>query len=176
MMMWIRVLIAWSLLLVALSSGATEIKWKQRLYSHYADEESLESILKDLMYGEDISVSVSNKANVKISLNLEQLPPAEVLRRLTSIYQFVWYHHGQVLYVYDMSEIQTATLKLVHLSPQKFTDTMKEMSIYDDKYSWNFSERKKIIHFTGPKRLVELVMETAKVLDADSAETDGNII
>jgi type III secretion protein C len=171
-----RILMTLILLGSTLSVEATEIKWKQRLYSHYAKEESLESVLKDLMYGENISVSVSNKANVNINFNIEQLPPSEVVQRLASMYQFIWYSHGQVMYVYDMSEIQTATLKLVNLSPKMFTETLKEMNIYDGKYGWDYSEKRGLIHFSGPERLVELVMETAKVLDTESPMTSNTLV
>lgn len=163
-------------LAIAMPSFAAEIQWKQQLYSHYAENESLNSILKDLMYGEGISVSVSNKANIEINFSLENLPPAEALQRLANVYQFIWYYYGQVLYIYDMSEIQTATLKLDHQSPQTFTDTIKEMEIYDEKFSWYQSNRSKIIRFTGPKRLVELVMETATIIDTDNPKPSSQFV
>lgn len=152
---------------VAVPSFANNIEWKQHYYSHYAKAEPLESVLKGLMHGEGISVSVSDKANVKISVNIKSLPPKEVLEQLVGTYQFVWYFYGQVLYVSDMAEVQTATLKLIHILPKEFTRTLKEMGIYDEKFSWNFSDQSGIIRFTGSKRLVELVMETATILDTD---------
>lgn len=172
----LRIFYTFALLTIAIPSFSAEIQWKQQLYSHYAENESLNSILKDLMYGEAISVSVSDKANVEINFNLENLPPAEALQRLANVYQFIWYYYGQVLYVYDMSEIQTATLKLVHQSPQSFTNTIKEMEIYDEKFSWYQSNRSKIIRFTGPKRLVELVMETATILDTDEPKPSSQFV
>ena len=163
-------------LLPLASSFAADIHWKQHYYSHYAEKESLESILKDLMYGEGISVSVSKKANIDINLKLEQLPPEEVLQHLANVYQFTWFYYGKVLYVNDMTEIQTATLKLLHLSPQTFTKTIKEMEVFDEKFSWHFSNESGIIRFTGPKRLVELVMETATIIDTDAPKRSSQFV
>lgn len=155
---------------------ADEIKWKERVYSHYAEKESLTSILKDLMYGEGMSVFVSDKADANINISLNNLPPKEILRRLASTYQFMWYSYGKVLYVYDITEVQTATLKLVHLSPKGFTDTVREMDIYDDKFSWHYSNQSRIIRFTGPAKLVDLVMETAKLIDNDEEKMSSQFV
>lgn len=162
--------------MLAMPSFADNIEWKQLYYSHFAEAEPLESVLKGLMHGEGVSVSVSDKANVKVSLNIKNLPPKEVLEQLVGTYQFVWYFYGQVLYVSDMSEVQTATLKLIHILPKEFTDTLKEMGVYDEKFSWNFSDQSGVVRFTGPKRLVELVMETATILDTDSVKPSNQFV
>lgn len=158
------------------SPFAASIKWKQHFYSHYAEKESLESVLKDLMYGEGIAVSVSKKANIAINIKLERLSPAKALQHLAKVYQFSWYYYGKVLYVSDMTEVQTATLKLVHISPQMFTTAIKDMAIFDDKFSWNFSNQSGIVRFTGPKRLVELVMETATIIDVDEPSKESQLV
>lgn len=162
--------------MITTSSFADDIEWKQHYYSHYAEAESLESILKGLMHGEGVSVSVSDKANVNVSLNIKSSPPKGIFEQLVGTYQFVWYFYGRVLYVSDMTEVQTGTLKLVHLLPEEFTETLKEMGIYDEKFSWHFSDQSGVIHFTGPKRLIELVMETATILDTDTPAPSSRFV
>ena len=90
--------------------NAAQIKWKQQLYSHFADGQPLEMTLKDLMSGEGVPVVLSKKIKSTVHVHLENLPPAEVLERLTKMYHFVWYYDGQVLFVNEMSELQSATL------------------------------------------------------------------
>ena len=164
------------LLIGITAARADEIEWKDRSYSHYAEKESLSSILKDLMYGEGMSVAISEKADTDINISLKNLKPKEILRRLASTYQFIWYAYGKVLYVYDITEVQTATLKLVYLSPKVFTDTIKDMGIFDKKFSWNFSNQSRIIRFTGPKKLVNLVMETATMTDTDEENMSSQFV
>jgi type II secretory pathway component GspD/PulD (secretin) len=160
----------------AIPAFADDIEWKQHYYSHYAEAEPLESILKGLMHGEGIAVSVTDKANASVSLNIESLPPDEVLKQLEGTYQFIWYFYGRVLYVSDMTEVQTATLKLIHMLPKDFTEQLKDMGIYDKKFSWHYSDNSGIIRFTGSKRLVELVMETAVILDTDTSKPSGQFV
>ena len=154
-------------LMPAFMLHAAQIKWKQQLYSHFADGQPLETTLKDLMSGESIPVVLSKKLKSTVHVHLENLPPAEVLERLTKMYHFVWYYDGQVLFVNEMSELQSATLKLKHISSKAFTQALKDLDIYDGRFSWQYSEREGLVYFSGPPRLVSLVMEMAKVYDIE---------
>lgn len=147
---------------------AASIQWKQDFYSHFADGQPLEMTLKDLMSNENIPVIQSKKLKATVNIHLENMPPEEMLNRLAKMYHFVWYYDGQALFINDTSELQTATVKLKYISARIFTVKMKNMDIYDDHYNWRSSEDGGLIYFSGPPRLVSLVMEMAKVYDTEA--------
>ncbi len=156
--------------------NAAELKWKQTYYSHYADGETLETVLQDLMYSEKIPVIVSNKIDANVNLYLEGTSPVEVFDRLSKTYQFVWYYDNQALFVYDVTELMSATLKLDHISSGEFTDIVKEMGIYDQKYGWEYANDRDVIYFTGPPRLVNLVMEMSEVYDIEKPMNKSQVV
>ncbi|MFK8067899.1 MAG: DUF4124 domain-containing protein [Gammaproteobacteria bacterium] len=157
-------------------SYAADLKWKQTYYSHYADGETLEEVLQDLMYSEKIPVMVSKKIDTNVNLHLEAMPPAEAFDRLSKTYQFIWYYDNQALFVYDVKELMSATLKLDHISSGQFTDIVKEMGIYDQKYGWEYANDRDVIYFTGPPRLVNLVMEMSEVYDIEKSVISSEIV
>lgn len=162
--------------LLPMNANAADLKWKQTYYSHYADGETLETVLQDLMYGEEIPVIVSKKIKANVNLHLEGMSPAEVFDRLSKTYQFIWYYDNQALFVYNVNELMSATVKLDHISSQKFTEITKEMGIYDQKYGWEFADDRDVIYFTGPPRLVNLVMEMSEVYDTEKPAYQSSIV
>ena len=151
--------------------SAASIQWKQNSYSHFADGQPLEQTLKDLMSSENIPVIQSKKLKATVHIHLENMPPQEMLNRLAKMYHFVWYYDGQALFINEMNELQSATLKLKYMSPRAFTLKMKELDIYDEHYNWRYSEDGGLIYFSGPPRLVGLVMEMAKVYDTEDSSS-----
>ncbi|MGF1643373.1 MAG: secretin N-terminal domain-containing protein [Thiotrichales bacterium] len=147
------------------STWAAEIPWASKSYSHYSNGEPLRNMVNSFFGSHGIPVIVSKRIKDVVSLSFNDVPNDEVLERLAKTYHLTWYYDGNVAYVYHIDEIQTGSLMLKHVSVKEFTDAIERMGIYDPRISWTVSERDGLLHFAGPARFVEMVMESAKVID-----------
>lgn len=165
-----RLIVVGSLLAMALmpTANADRIKWTMGMYSHYSNGEDISDVLKDLMSFQGIPVVISRKVSGEVNLRFENLPPQEALDRLARLYQLAWYYDGHALFVYRVGETKTATLKLMNVTVNEFTDSLKRLGIFDRRFTWKVSESDGFIYFSGPPRYVTLVMETAKAMDVKS--------
>ena len=152
-------------LMLAQPAHAEQIAWKTGTYTHYSRGEDIADVIKDLMSFEGIPVVVSSRVSGEVNLRFDRLPPQEALDRLARLYQLSWYYDGHALFVYRMGETKTATLKMVNLPVNEFTESLKRLGIYDPRFSWKVSESDGFIYFSGPPRYVTLVMETARAMD-----------
>ncbi|MGF1547434.1 MAG: secretin N-terminal domain-containing protein [Thiotrichales bacterium] len=144
---------------------AAEIPWTTKTYSHYSNSEPLRNMVNSFFGSHGVPAIVSKKIKDVVSLSFSDISNDEVLERLAKTYNLTWYYDGNVVYVYHIDEIQTGTLMLKHISVKEFTDAIERMGIYDPRISWTLSERDGLLHFAGPARYVEMVMESAKVID-----------
>ncbi len=150
------------------AANAERIKWTMGSYSHYSNGEDIADVLKDLMSFQGIPVVMSSKVSGEVNLRFENLPAQEALDRLARLYQLAWYYDGHALFVYQVGETKTATLKLMNITVNEFTDSLKRLGIFDRRFTWKVSESDGFIYFSGPPRYVTLVMETARAMDVKS--------
>lgn len=164
------------MLLPLAMAQAAPVPWKTDDYSHFSDHEPLRNVLNSLVSGEDFTVVVSDRVTDVVSLHFSHVTPQRALQRLARLYNLVWYFDGQVLYVQKADELQTATLRLRRLSPADFTRTLREMGIHDARFPWRVAERERVIHFSGPRAYVSLVMETARMLERGRRPREGAVV
>ncbi len=151
------------------------VPWSNRTYSHYANAEPLASVVKSFMASQGIPVVVSEKVKDVVSLRYEDLAPAAFMDKLASAHRLLWYYDGSVMFVYSGDEIQTATLKLQHLSVEDFTQMASDMGIRDARFAWQGSSKDRVIYVSGPPRFVELTMELARAQDKPGKSLTGPV-
>ncbi|MEE4379291.1 MAG: hypothetical protein V2J55_17530 [Candidatus Competibacteraceae bacterium] len=152
---------------------AAELQWSTQPYSHYSDQEPLRDVLKSLVATQGIPVVISGQIEDIVNVHFEQTQPGEIFSRLVDAYKLTWYYDGQALYIYPMDEVHTATLQLKHASVKEFSDSLDRLGVIDSRFHWRVSEPDRLIYFAGPKRFVSLVMEMAKVFDAEDGPAAG---
>ena len=162
-------------LTLALTAGAhcAELSWPDTAYSHYSNQESLRDVPEVLGSSHALPIVVSESIDDVISVSFNKLTPAEMFERLARAYNLTWYYDGNTLFVYRIDEVQTATLKLSHLSVLDFQKSLQDLEIYDTRYPWRVVERQNIVYFSGPPRLVSLIDEMARQLDVAGPGNSG---
>ena len=149
----------------SLGVSATELTWTQPLYSHYANEEPIQDVFKNMLAAESIPVVISDKVEGKISARFDREPVEQVFKKLIQIYNLTWYYDGRSLYLYSNDEISTAMVRLHRISVDEFTQSLNDLDILESRFQWRTAETDGLIFFSGPARYVSLVEEMVKVLD-----------
>jgi type II secretory pathway component GspD/PulD (secretin) len=118
------------------------------------------------MSAQGVPVVVSGDVTGALSGRFQKMQAQDVFEQIISTYNLVWYYDTHTLYVYNSDEMQTGTIKLQALTVAEFRQSLKDLGIFDVRFSWQASEPDGLIFFSGPQRYVTLVMEMAEVLDS----------
>lgn len=154
-----------SLLLAGSSTVAAPVPWKADNYSHFSDQEPLSELLKTLASLQDLPIVVSPKVKEVVSLHLQNRKPQEIFNELVKNYGLIWYYDKEALFVYKEEEVQSASVSMKKISPQEFTNALKRLEVWEERFQWQISEVDNIIYLTGPERFVSMVLDMAKVMD-----------
>ena len=157
------------------SVEAAELSWSDAPFSYYAEKESLRSALESVASAQMIPVKVSDRVNGEISVNFINQPLGEVFNQLVKAYSLTWYYDGYTLYVYQLDEVQSATVKLKSLTANEFLATLKQLGIHDDRFHWRAAESGKLVYLSGPQRYVDMVTDMATVVDEEKPSSDGQV-
>ena len=98
------------------------------------------------------------------------LDPVAFLNKIAQLNSLIWYFDGNGLYVYNSEEIEKQIINLQYMDTDEFVSTLKDIGIWDNRFYWRSRPAEGIIYISGPPRYMELVTETARLLDEKSGE------
>lgn len=145
---------------------AAFMDWKNIPYSHSCHEEGLGQLLRDFFANQGINVIISKEVNGVVSGDFKNVAPDEFFEAMVTSFGLVYYFDGSILYIYGGEEIDSKIIETGGMSAQEFIDTLTQLAIFDPRYPVRFIPDKGIAMVSGPKRMVELIAETATILAA----------
>ena len=113
-----------------------------------------------------IADTVVGEVNGKIG----PMTPVDFLDHLANIYGFIWYFDGHTLFVYDGSSSSQQIISLNYLPIKQLKKTLKKIGIWDGRFFWKEQPKEGLVFISGPPRYIELVSQTALLLDAKEGE------
>ena len=93
---------------------------------------------------------------------------------MANIYGFIWYFDGHTLYVYSGNSAQQKIISLSNISVDQFKKTLKNVGIWDGRFFWKSQQEDGLVFISGPPRYVEMVSQTALLLDEKEGERQKN--
>lgn len=110
----------------------------------------------------------SNKARqYRISGEFDLSRPFEVIERVTSSLGLIWYFDGQVIYVYDNSEVASAMITVSPDAVDNLIASLKNSALYDKRFPIKHAVGSNLIYVSGPPKYVEIVQNTASLLHSE---------
>ncbi|MDC9932238.1 type III secretion system secretin MxiD [Shigella flexneri] len=104
-------------------------------------------------------------AKKRISGEFDLSNPEEMLEKLTLLVGLIWYKDGNALYIYDSGELISKVILLENISLNYLIQYLKDANLYDHRYPIRGNISDKTFYISGPPVLVELVANTATLLD-----------
>lgn len=133
---------------------------------YVAKKESLRSFFDAMAAQLKKPVVVSKLAARKqITGNFDFSNPFALLEELSQQLGLIWYHDGQAIYVYDVSEIRNAVISVRSMSFAAFNEFLRRSGLYDKRYPLRGDGRNGTFYVSGPPVFVDLIVNTANLID-----------
>ncbi|MCT7328835.1 type III secretion system outer membrane ring subunit SctC [Ralstonia mojiangensis] len=137
-----------------------------------ARKEPVEQLFKAI--GSEIhkATRLSNKARqYRISGEFDLRKPFALIERVTSSLGLIWYFDGQIIYVYDNSEVASVMLAVASDTVDSLVSSLKKSALYDNRFPIRHAVGTDFVYVSGPPKYVEVVQAAAALLHTQTAVT-----
>lgn len=149
-------------------AGGAEINWPVAPYSYISKGEPLRTMLLDFCSSNQLNPVISEKIEGPVNGQFLGFRPKDLFDHITTAYGLVWYYDGSILYLSRADEMISRVMRLSHVSMGKLLTVLKDLNIHDRRYPIKSVRSGNMMYVSGPPRYVELVEETAKLLDVET--------
>ena len=139
-----------------------------RPYAYYGNSEPAADVLRNFAANYSVPIIISAGVGGVVNGRIGPLAPVEFLDKVAQLHALIWYFDGNTLYVYSSNEIDKEIINLQFIGTEEFRKTLMEIGIWDSRFYWRARPEEGIIYLSGPPRYMELVSETAHLLDGKS--------
>ncbi|VVD64292.1 Outer membrane protein MxiD [Pandoraea iniqua] len=95
-----------------------------------------------------------------------------LLESLAGKLGLIWYHDGQSIYLYDASEVRSATVSLRYARVADVSAYLRATGLYDRRYPVRGDTRSNVFYVSGPPVFVDIVLAASKSLDRATRSND----
>ena len=137
----------------------------ERPYAYYGSGEALVDVLQNFAASYYVPTIIAEDVTGEVNGKIGPLTPVEFLDHMANVYGFIWYFDGHSLYVYNGNAAQQQIISLGFMTTDSFKRTLKKVGIWDGRFFWKAQPKEGLIYISGPPRYVEMVTQTALLLD-----------
>ncbi|OED41794.1 hypothetical protein AB833_08820 [Chromatiales bacterium (ex Bugula neritina AB1)] len=148
---------------------AAELLLTDEPYQYITVDQSLPNVLRAFGSNLGFSVQVSPGVSGQVRGRLPEMSQREFLEFLSRTYSLVWYYDGFVLHVENARESQSKVFRLGALSPDRLEQSLRDLNIWDPRFSIKSSPGSDLTYVSGPKRYVELVEDAIVSLGSNGS-------
>ena len=158
-------LIAAGSVALALSGPAAAAPtWPDAPYSYYAEQESLQEVLRNFASSFSLSLRMDPSVDNVVNGQFNTSNPTEFMNRLGGVYGFNWFVHAGVLFVSDSSKMATRTIDAAGNSISALRQALLQLGVLDTRFGWGELPDQGIALVTGPPEYVQLIERTVDAL------------
>ncbi|MCF8161233.1 MAG: type III secretion system outer membrane ring subunit SctC [Polaromonas sp.] len=148
----------------ALHAGT--VPWPVAAYSHFADNQKLETVLSDFAGSFSLALNLAPGVTGSVSGKFTTASPTEFISKLAGVYGFVWYSHAGTLYVSKANDVVTRTLLLPGGNLSNLQVALTSLGVLDPRFGWGELPGQGLVMVSGPASYVKLVEDTVRQLPA----------
>lgn len=141
-----------------------------RPYAYFGNGDSLQEVLQNFAASYYMPINIAETVAGQVNGKIGPLTPVDFLDHLANIYGFIWYFDGHTLFVYDGGASSQQIISLSYLPISQLKKTLKKIGIWDGRFFWKEQSHEGLVFISGPPRYIELVSQTALLLDAKEGE------
>jgi type III secretion protein C len=165
-------------LIAFLAAGAdlvsAQIPWNRQGFSYAAEDKPLTELLRQLCAAQSIPVVISDKVEGTVNGKFTAVEPQALLESLAAAYGLIWFFDGDVLYIYDDSEIDSQIINAPGLDFDQLDRILRDLQIDFGQPRNSLRMTEELVSVAGPPRFVKLVAEVISgLLSSDTAIPDA---
>lgn len=174
----LTLLLALAATLGAAAVQAADLPQRGRPFRMEANEKPVADFLRELAASQGLTAVIDPKVNGTISgrFMISATQPGAVQTVLGSICAangLTWYYDGAFLYIDPAGDTRSEVFPILGKNAQRIADTLQRLKIADGRYPLQISEADGNVYVSGPKRYVELVRQTVRLIDQRAARNDS---
>lgn len=143
---------------------AAEVRWRAGVFNYQAQNKPLREFLQEFAASQGVTVVVAKEVEGTVSGRF-RLTPSSMLDLMTATHGLVWYYDGNVLFVYPASEVASQVVRLNNAPVARLREALERLRIADQRFPITYDTRQNTAFVSGPKRYVELVLQSARAVD-----------
>ncbi|MDR2576904.1 MAG: hypothetical protein LBC42_02530 [Puniceicoccales bacterium] len=160
------------------AARAGEIPWADAAYYHYAQDQSLDALIRDFTAIQGIDVVIPQVISGTVNGIFENLPPSEFWDNIARAYGLAWFYDGNALYVYPSAAITT---RVVPMSSQESTELkgiLNELDVIGPNNVVRYMPSTKMMVFSGTPRFMEVVQSFLEKVQRNTIQnfTDETVV
>ena len=145
-------------------------EWLKKSFNLSVDKAPLPDVLRSFCAQEGVVPKISDKIQGTLSGDFHFEDPQQFLDLVGRNSAIIWYYDGQAVYFYKSEELESAVLRLRHISAADLRKAMLRMRIWDARWGWRNDESKNLLYVNAPPRFVSLVKSALDEMDAINAQ------
>ncbi len=161
-----------ALLAAAQTASAAALRWSGRPYTILASDKPLPDFLRELVASQGSTAVIDPKINGSISGKFTGAA-MKTLDSVCATNGLVWYYDGAFVFIELATDAHSEVLSVANAT--HVAETLKRLDIADARYPLTVVDvgGRGSLHVAGPKRYLEMVKQTLKLLDANASSPDN---
>lgn len=163
-----------ALFAMTMTSNAYNLSWNNK-YTHFSKEEPLKDILKAIASEQNTPVVISDQVLGTVSAYYRDESTQKILSDLKNTYSLMTFFDGDTLYIYKINEVEHSSITMQKNPITALEYELIEKNILDKNNKgirWELDRGTNSVSFNGPRRFVEIVLETANRLDQSNSSVN----
>ncbi len=138
--------------------------WPLAAYSYYAENESLQSVLRKFAGGFSLALELAPGVTGTVNGRFNTATPTEFMDKLGGVYGFNWFVYSGTLFVSPASAMVTRSISAMGSSITALRDALQELGVLDPRFGWGELADQGIALVSGPPAYVKLVQKMVAAL------------
>ncbi len=138
--------------------------WPAAPYSYYAQEESLQDVLRQFAGGFSLALQLAPGVSGTVNGKFNTATPSEFMDRLGGVYGFNWFVHAGTLFVSPASAMVTKSVSALGSSISALREALMQLGVLDPRFGWGELSDQGFALVSGPPAYVSLVQKMIEAL------------
>lgn len=157
------------------SAQAAEVRWRAEKFAYQAQGKNLKELLREFGASQGLMVVVAPEVDGTVNGKFN-MAPQSMMEMLGATFGFIWYYDGNVLHVYAANDARSEIVRISHSTVDRLREALSKLDIPDRRFPITYDTHQNTALVSGPKRYVELVQQTARVIDQSQNLRSGSEI
>lgn len=149
-----------------------KIKWRTQPFKHVSENQPIDEFIRELFIDQSVVVSISDKVKGQTISGRFEEPPGKVYKRIADAFDLISYYDGNIFYILCSKEVSSRIISLKYISTHRFKQILNRLNIPDALFPIRYYEQEGLVHAFGPAPYLDLIEETAKLMDTSDKARD----